>query len=240
MSETVFAELLEESLRREFAEFDNAPEHKFSLRHRLAMKRIFARYEKNVYRLRESESVKAYPASERKPYRRLKQRLIAAVLVIILMTFLAGWAVVFNSEKFGGTVYDDNTLLTAVDIKNCPQTIEYTYALAFVPEGFELIETSSIPTYVYTLYEDKATNRTITLTQYVKSHYSSYVNTEHYILEEININGNTGLFIDFGGDTYNHMFVIWDNGDYIIKISADLDKNEALNLCNVTKIEKNK
>ena len=31
MNESVFREILGESLRREFAEFDNAPEHKFSL-----------------------------------------------------------------------------------------------------------------------------------------------------------------------------------------------------------------
>lgn len=240
MSETVFRELLEESLRREFAEFDNTPEHKFSLRHRLAMRQIFARYEKNVYGLRESESVKAYPTSERKPYRSLKQRLIVAVLVIILMAFLAGWVVVFVSEKFHGTVYRDNTLLNAIDIENCPQTIEYTYALAFVPEGFELIETDSSPIEAYTLYKNKDTNQTITLSQCVKSHYAAHLNTERHDLIEVDINGKTGLCLDLSDEVSDFSIVVWDNVDYIIEISANLNKIETLNLCNVTKMEKNK
>ena len=53
MCENVFKELLEEMIESELAEFDNAPEWKPSLKHRLAMKRIFARYERNVQKLKE-------------------------------------------------------------------------------------------------------------------------------------------------------------------------------------------
>lgn len=88
MNETVFRELLGESLRREFAEFDNAPEHKFSLRHKLAMKRILERYEKNA---RELKGGYTPLQSESMPYYSIKQRMIFALVVIILMTLLAGW-----------------------------------------------------------------------------------------------------------------------------------------------------
>lgn len=85
MNESVFREILGESLRREFAEFDNVPEHKFSLRHRLAMKHVLARYEKNVRGFSKIEFV------ETMPHYGLKKHIIFALVIIILMTLLTGW-----------------------------------------------------------------------------------------------------------------------------------------------------
>ena len=83
MNETVFREILGESLRREFAEFDNAPEHRFSLRHRRAMKRVFARYEKNTRR-------PIVLSAETMPYYSLKQKVVIALVIVILMTLITG------------------------------------------------------------------------------------------------------------------------------------------------------
>ena len=55
MNENIFKQLLGEMLESDFAEFDNSPEWKPSLKHRLAMKRIFARYERNVRKLKEKD-----------------------------------------------------------------------------------------------------------------------------------------------------------------------------------------
>lgn len=238
MNDPVLKRVLKKSLMRELAEFqnDNAPEHKFSLKHRLAMKRIFARYERNVRKLRKKELVKSSPMIEYKPKLSFKQRLLIATVVIILMTYLVGWVVVFISEKFRGTVYYDNTLLTAVDIDNCPQTIEYKYTLVTVPDGFEMIDTNSSPVDVYTLYINKLTNQTITLRQCVKTSFATHYNTEYYPLEEVSLNGRTILCIDFSDENYKQTLIIWDNGDYIIELLVDLDKTEALNLSNVAKL----
>lgn len=93
-NETIFKEILGEWVESEFAEFDDPPEHKFSLRHRLAMKRIFARYEKNVHRLKkadETDDIAYAPLqSEKMPYYTLKQRLIYALVIILIMTMLTG------------------------------------------------------------------------------------------------------------------------------------------------------
>lgn len=91
MNESVFRELLEKSFRREYAEFDDAPEHKFSLRHKLAMKRIFARYDKNLYKLKKAEGAFAPLRSESMPHYGIKQRLIFALVIVLLLTLLAGW-----------------------------------------------------------------------------------------------------------------------------------------------------
>ncbi len=239
MNEDVFKDILAKAVDHEFAEFNNVPEHKFSLKHRIAMNRIFARYERNVRKLRESKAVSVPSAYEHKPRRSLKQRILIATVIVILMTFLAGWVVVFVSEKFHGTVYRDNTRLIAVDTENCPQTIEYRYALASVPDGFEFVETNSSPIHVYTQYKNELTGQGITLYQWVKSEYSSNLNTENYDLKEVDIGGKTGLYIDFSTGSYDHSFIVWDNGDYIIEIMADLDKEFLIKLSNLHKVENN-
>ncbi|MDE7361152.1 MAG: hypothetical protein K2N38_04395 [Oscillospiraceae bacterium] len=88
MTEKVFSEILAESFARESARFDNVPEHKFSLRHRIAMKRIFARFDGNVRKLNGGNF--SPPRSER-PRRGFSRRIVIALLIIVLMTFLAGF-----------------------------------------------------------------------------------------------------------------------------------------------------
>lgn len=235
MNDYVLKRVLEKSLKRELAKYenDNVPEHKFSLKHRLAMKRIFARYERNVRNLRKKEQVNSSLMSEYKPQLSLKQRLFFVTVVIILMTFLVGWVVVYVSEKFHGTVYHDNTLLTAVDFENCPQTIEYKYALVSVPEGFEIIETVSSPVVESTRYINENTYQEITLWQCAKASFQPHYNTEHHSFEEISINGKSVLIIDFSDKKRSNSLVIWDNGDYIIEILADFDKSALLDLVEI-------
>lgn len=234
MSEKMFKEILAESAQWEYAEFDNVPEHKFSFKHRLAMKHIFARFAKNVRQL-ENKS-EAHMTIKYKSRLNLRQRIIIVMLIVILMALLVGWVAIFVSEKFHGTVYRDNTQIIAVDIENCPQTIEDQYVLAYIPDGFEMIETIPTPTNVYTLYFNQLNNQTITLYQSVKTDFSPHYDTENFYIEEVDVNGRTVLCIDFGDETFSQSLVLWDNGDYIMEVVADLDKSETLNLSNVTKL----
>lgn len=240
MSEEILKEILLEVHEIECGVIEDLPDFKPSLRHRLAMKRIFARFERNTRKLRNTGSIGEPPIIKYRTRRySIKQRVLIATLIIILMTLLVGCVnaiVKFVSEHFNGAVYDDNTLLSAVDLENCPQTIEYQYVLTNVPEGFELIETVSSPTNVYTLYMNSSTAQVITLKQWVKTHFSTHYNTEKNTFEEIKINDATVLFIELSSDKRNNSVVIWDNGDYIIEISADLDKERACDLLNIAKI----
>lgn len=237
MNDSVLKRVLEKSLMLELAEFedDKVSEHKFSLKHCLAMKRIFARYERNVRKLRKKETVRPSSTSEYKPQISLKQRLLLVTIVIILMTFLVGWVVVFVSERFHGTVYHDNTLLTAVDLENCPKTIEYKYVLVSVPENFEILESVSSPVVESTRYINKVTNQEITLWQCAKASFQPHYNTEHYSFEEISINEKSVLIIDFSDKNRSNSLVLWDNGDYIIEILADFDKSALLELVDINK-----
>ncbi len=236
MNEEVFREILEKAVMLEYAELDNEPDHKFSLKHRLAMKRIFARYERNVRKLRKKETTETTRVTEYRPIRSLTRQLLIAVIMIFLAMFLVGWIVVYVSENFHGNVYREYTQLTAKNYNDCPQTIEYKYALASVPSGFEVEETGSSSVDVYTLYMNSSTKQTIQLRQWVKTSFESNYNTEHYNLEEVTINGGKALCIDFSDTAYKQTLIVWDNGDYIIEVLADLDKESTVNLSKINKV----
>ena len=69
MNESLLREILSESYKHEYAEFDNTPEHKFSLKHRIAMKHILSRYERNVRKLQKREEASLMPIIGLKPGR---------------------------------------------------------------------------------------------------------------------------------------------------------------------------
>lgn len=230
MNESAFKEILGEAIKSGLAEFDNAPEHKFSLKHRLAMKYIFAKFARNVSRLKSGEVDKDDSIIEYKSRVSLRQRLIVVLLIFILLSFLVGWVVVFVSDKFSGTVYSDNTQLTAVDVEDCPNEIEIKYIFASVPSGFDLIKTSSSPTTFYILYENSSTGQTITLRQWVKAKFKPRYNTERHNFEEVIVNGKAGLYIDFSYGSNYQTLLVWDNTDYILEVVADLTKSETIDL----------
>ncbi len=122
-NETVFKEILGEWVESEFAEFDNAPEHKFSLRHRLAMKRIFARYEKNVRKLKEAEGTYTPFQSEKMPYYGIKQRLIYALVIVLIMTMLTGCVISIR----GITEMQIDWLRSRYDFPNMKMSVGETF-----------------------------------------------------------------------------------------------------------------
>ena len=91
MNETVFKEILREAVMLDCNAVDNVSEHRFSLKHRLAMKRIFARFERNTNKLKHRENAKISYEFENKPRLSLKQRVIITTILILLMAFLVGW-----------------------------------------------------------------------------------------------------------------------------------------------------
>ncbi len=240
MSENVLREIMLDVHKIECGVPDDLPNFKPSLRHRIAMKRIFARFERNARKLRNAETIQKPSITENRTRRyNLKQRILIATLIIILMTLLAGCVtavVKFVSEHFNGTVYEDNTQLFVANLDNCPQTIAYQYVLTNIPEGFELIETISSTTNICTLYLNSSTKQIITLNQWVKSEFTPHYNAENKTFEEFELNDTMRLFIDLSSDKRSNSVFVWDNGDYIIEISADLDKNSAMSLLNITKL----
>lgn len=236
MNEKIFKSILEKAVLNEYADIDNTPDHKFSLKHRIAMKRIFARYERNVRKLCKSEIAEPTRTTTYRPIHSIRQKLLIAMLIIILMSFLVGWVAVYVSSNFHGTVYHDYTQITAKNYKDCPQTIEYKFALMNVPSGFEVEETDLSSIHYYTLYMNSSTQQTIEVRQWVKTKFEPNYNTEHYKLEEVNVSSGTALCIDFSDTAYKQTLMVWDNGDYIIEVLADLDKESTIDLLKMNKL----
>lgn len=233
MNEKDFKAILAEVCEEEISELNKFPPFKPSLRHRLAMKRVFTAFERNS----RNTVISSPPVSASHETRlNLRQRLIVIFAAIFCAAFLTGFMVVYISSSFRGTVYWDNTRLFAINTENGLPTIEYKYHLPELPDGFEIVEQFSSRSDVYTKYKNEVSGQVISLYQHIKTGYAPHLNTEHHDLEEIEINGHGGLCIDFSNDERDRSIVVWDNDDYILQLSGDLDKESLLVLAKSTKI----
>ncbi len=234
MYDSLLDEVLTEYYEEEFLEYPDVPEHKISLKHRRAMKKIFKLYEKNTECLRPEPSPK--PVSTHKV--RLTPRNAFILAMIIFLGVLTGCtAVYFVSQDFRGDIYSEYTKIFPINTENCPTVIEEKYYLSELPEGFAIFKTTSSPFHETTIYKNNSTGQTISFYQDVKPGYNPvHLNTEKYSLEEVEINGYNGLSIDFSDEKLTHSLVLWDNGDYILKLWAELPKNELINLAKSTKV----
>ena len=92
MNETVLKQLLGEMLESEsdgYKGYNDPAGWKFSLKHRIAMKRIFARFDRNARKLKENISGTGTAAERRKPRLNIKQQLLITLCIISLMALLS-------------------------------------------------------------------------------------------------------------------------------------------------------
>ena len=222
-------ELISGYFEKQFAEVDEVPLPKFSFRHRLTMKRIFKLFEHNkaMSDINAEDTCENVLGHKQLSFRK---RLIIAVAIIVCLAVMTGFVIVFISGGFNGTVYQDNTHLFAIDIANCPSTIEKEYRLSVVPEGFEIYDVSATSTDITVMYCNPDTEQVLVFQQTVKSEYNSHINTEGYDLQETNVNGRGAVYIEYDTDHNISSTVIWDNKDYILTLSGDFNQNELRNL----------
>ena len=234
MSESVLKSILEESARLEWAEYENAPEHVFSKKHERKMKRAFKLFERKSGRSGTHECAKP-------SHIRLTKKTVLVLLTILFLAVLAGGALfTFTSHSFRGIIYSDNTEIYAVNKENCPATIEEKYYLPCLPDGCEVSGTDSTPFYEWISYENPATEQTLTFCQFAKASFdSTHYDTENQKFEEININGHSGLCLDYSSQGYNYAVIVWDNGDYIFELFGEYSKNELCDLVKTAKVIEN-
>lgn len=234
MSESVLKSILEESARLEWAKYENAQEHVFSKKHERKMKHVFKLFERNDCKL------KPYTGSKPHYHFRFTKRNIIVLLAVIFLAALAGCGVTyFTSKNFYGKVNADNTELFVINTENCPSTIEDKYYLPCLPDGYEVLGTDSTPFYEWISYENPATEQTLTFCQFAKVSFdSTHYDTENQKFQEININGHSGLCLDYSSQGYNYAVIVWDNGDYILELYGETSKNELYDLAKTAKVYK--
>lgn len=232
MNEIALDEILVAAHDAEFSQYDNAHVHVFSRKHNRAMKRIFRTYEKRIALLHGDAADNRNEIT----HFRWNRKTVIVMLIVIFLAVLAGCtAIIYCLGGFRTVVQTDNTQLFPIDLTDCPQSIGEVYYLSEIPSGFELLDESVSDISVYTAYINSATGQTITFYQSIKTAFAPHYNTEKNPLEEISIGESIG--IGFGGK--KRYTVTWDNGDYILEISADLPKSETINLAKSTKVLEN-
>lgn len=234
MSESVLKSILEESARLEWVKYEHAQEHVFSKKHERKMKHVFKLFERNDCKL------KPYIGSRPHYHFRFTKRNIIVLLAVIFLAALAGCGVTyFTSKNFYGKVNADNTELFVINTENCPSTIEDKYYLPCLPDGYEVLGTDSTPFYEWISYENPATEQTLTFCQFAKVSFdSTHYDTENQKFQEININGHSGLCLDYSSQGYNYAVIVWDNGDYIFELFGEYSKNELCDLAKTAKVYK--
>lgn len=227
MSESIFASIIDEMAERDLARYSDIPPFKTSKKHDRAMKRIFKRYERNTRRLRPQAEIKA---------RTMRKRIIVALVVIILAVFTGFTAAYFISRSFRGEIYNDNTQLFPINMENCPTVIENEYYLSEVPDEFEIVNTTSTPFRIASIYQNNENGKTFRFEQWVKTEFDFLrFNTEKAKLVEVEIDGYSGVALDLSDDKQILTELIWDNGEYILLVSGNFTKNELLDLAKSTK-----
>ncbi len=230
MNEITLKQILEEMCLEEANEFENMkniPHHHFPLRHRWAMKRILS--VNNQLISSNSRGLRILPPTKR-------------IVILTLLIFLAIFTITAGAVAINGFIrkrHHDNTQLFAVNSENSPSKIEYEYYLPEIPSGYELQNKVTTPFSVCSIFVNPENGNTLTFYQDVKNEYDKHFDTERAVFEEMDINGNYGLYLDIGGENREHGDLVWDNGDYILEIAGDLNKITLSKLAKSVKILEN-
>lgn len=215
----------------EFSATEEVTLPQFSAKHNRKMKKAFNAFAEN----RTSAHDLSMTTNAKKPLSIRKQILFAAI-IIVLLAFVTGGVKAFFSNSFRGTVYNDNTYIFAFDDSDSPTIIEEEYMLSVIPEGYELYGVSSASITRSVVYKN-ASSQELIFDQTVKSEYDSHVNTEGYKIEEIDINGCDGIYIEFRYENFTDTLVIWNSNDYILMLCGNFAKNELIDLAKSNEIK---
>ena len=212
--ENVFNERFE----RDMEEFRSTPQHVFSEKHNKKMAKLIKR--------------------QRKPYFKLictTGRRVACIIVAIVAIAASTLSVKAVREaifNFITKIFSDHTVVTVESgtAEGYPETIEEEYYISDLPEGFELIDYYKMDTSIVSMYCNN--DEYIIFSQYTKEYYESHYDNEQTTFEEKCLSNNQSyLIIESDADTV----FVWDNGEYILSIRSNLNKNIILELCKSTK-----
>ena len=212
--ENVFNERFE----RDMEEFRSTPPHVFSEKHKKKMAKLIKR--------------------QRKPYFKLictTGRRVACIIVAIVAIAASTLSVKAVREaifNFITKIFSDHTVVTVESgtAEGYPETIEEEYYISELPEGFERVDHSKMDNSVVSFYFND--DEYIIFSQYTKEYYESHYDNEQTTFEEKCLSNNQSyLIIESDADTV----FVWDNGEYILSIRSNLNKNIILELCKSTK-----
>lgn len=123
----------------------------------------------------------------------------------------------------------EHSTFTPMYTRGAPETLEERYEITYDLSGFEIYYESCDEVRHEIDYLKEVGDGEILqviFRQEVKSRYRTGLNTENTVLETELINGKEAVYFKIHNHPY-HIF-LWDNGDYILYLSTNLDKETAI------------
>lgn len=191
------------------------------------------KFERKMARLIRQQKSFYFPMI-RTPMRRTVT-IMVTVIIILSTTVISVSALREAFIRFITEIFDTHTEVQAIQDDTAPESFEDIYAIANIPDGFEIVfQNDNITEAPALITEYRNGQQRIIFSQYIKSRYNVNVNTEGYEMIRIDINGSEGFMIDMVDDIY----IAWDNGDYIFEIESNVGKNTLIEIANsVQKVE---
>lgn len=214
---------LENTMNRQIAEYEkDLEDYEFS-----------RRFERKINRLIKSMSGGRLVFYGRSiPLRKLVQ---AALLVVILAVLATAAYAAISWSSFRVDSYDIYSLVKKTDIANAPLTLEERYEIGADLSGYRseiIVEEDCVINILYT--NKRNSGRSFTFFQMTKSSLQeNRLDTEGFLQAPtaIDVNGCTGIYFQSRNGSH---YVLWDNGNYFIEISASnaFSKDELISICN--------
>ena len=218
-------DIFEEAYRREFEQFDSAPQHKFSFSHKRRMKKIFALYSDNQTQPK---------IAVKKPAKRLSTALILAGVLLASTAITITASGVYNG--FVQKEYNNYTNLLAIDYESGPSTIEYIYE-PDLSVNYGIVSRDINTVRCWTDLENRSSGKIASLAQSVKKEYVGHYDNNHSTYTTVYVSEIPALYIETEYKTGNYGTLIWDSGDYILELSGYLTQTELVELAESLKIK---
>lgn len=217
-----FKTALENTMNRQIAEYEkDLEDYEFS-----------RRFERKINRLIKSMSGGRLVFYGRSiPLRKLVQ---AALLVVILAVLATAAYAAISWSSFRVDSYDIYSLVKKTDISDAPLTLEERYEIGADLSGYNSEILLDDDFMIYISYIDRYnTNKSFEFFQMTKSSFNeNRLDTESFLQapSAIDVNSCTGIYFQSRNGSH---YVLWDNGDYFIKIFAsnEFSKDELISIC---------
>ena len=230
MGELTVKNVLEEICAEEYALPTNAPRHRFSLRHRRAMRKLF--YPDNLPQTEKSIS--------------LKRRAVVIAAIVVLAVVTGAAAVIryggFRFLKYRWGEWGDSFYMLTENADKAPQTIEKLCYNNNVPERYKLFETGCYErddnVHMFFYDSDPAFDAyriperpIVRILQMTKKRFITSI-LPGMRVEPIEIKGFSGFLmvetINENGTKLDVNTVLWDCGDYIHMVCGTIPMEELM------------
>lgn len=223
---SLYIQALQEVFDAEFENdmnaLDSYGKHTFTQKHDKKMKKLIDRQSKPYFKLISTAGRRA--------------ACVAAAIILFSASALSVKAVREAFFDFIMRIFSDHNEITIQSETDSgyPAVIENEYYISAIPEGFEQMQYMETDRSISIYYEDDNGNY-ILFTQTVKSQYTDYFDNENSVsfYTEQDNDGQEYMIIESEYD----VTLIWDNGEYILTLLSNSDKNEAMQLCRSIKIK---